>query len=119
MVLDHSSSDVQRSRSLLKRRSVEMPPFLYEQDTFGWALSGRIRIRSRRPRLEVDGADFLFPSVSANPSGAGPSLDGQSKMTVRFPLTKTRSSRCNLKPRAKASFSLMRPFIRKSAGVSL
>ena len=74
MVTDHASPDVQRSRPPLKRRSVESPPLLYEQDTFGWASPGRIRTRSRRPRLEVDGADFLFPEVSERiPKGcAGP-----------------------------------------------
>ena len=50
-------SEVQVAR---KKAKHEEPPLLHEQDTLGWAMSGRIRIRHRKPRLEVDGADFLF-----------------------------------------------------------
>ena len=57
---DHASSDARRSGSPLRRRSVENPPLLHEQDTLGWAVPGRIRIRSRGFRPDVEGADFFF-----------------------------------------------------------
>ena len=57
---DHADSDARRSGSPVRRRSMENPPLLHEQDTLGWAVPGRIRIRSRGFRPDVEGADFFY-----------------------------------------------------------
>lgn len=120
---DHADSDARRSGSPVRRRSMENPPLLHEQDTLGWAVPGRIRIRSRGFRPEVDGADFFFyplfvSRVTFGNVSHSVNLGFQSKMTVRLPRTNTRSSICRRSPRAKASRSHNLPLRRRSAGVS-
>lgn len=122
-VPDHATTNALRSGSPVRWRSMENPPLLHEQDTLGWAEPGRIRTRSRGFRPEVEGADFFFvPFRTARrvlQGAVAPQSRGvQSKMTVRLPRTKTRSSMCRRSPRAKASRSHNRPFRRRSAGES-
>lgn len=57
---DHAPSDARRSGSPVKWRRMENPPLLHEQDTLGWAVPGRIRIRCKGFRPEAEGADFFF-----------------------------------------------------------
>jgi len=60
---DHAPSDARRSGSPVRWRRMENPPLLHEQDTPGWAVPGRIRIRCRGSRPEAEGADFFFALI--------------------------------------------------------
>ena len=115
---DHVGSEVQRSGSPLKRRSMENPPLLHEQDTLGWAVPGRIRTRSRGSRPEAESADFFFHPVFSftrrpfqqlklNPNAGGDPSNGRSgQFTLGDPFEWTRDRlfdgrMCNPRPRQR------------------
>jgi hypothetical protein len=74
---DHASSDARRFGSPVRWRSMENPPLLHEQDTLGWAVPGRIRIRCRGSRPKAEGADFFFTLILTG----GQQIEGTRKVS--------------------------------------